>query len=71
MRTLGLIRRGTPNPPTDLWTRLQARMRTPDEVIRVSIPAVGWGDAAALAAALAIVAGVPDPLGFLIASGIF
>lgn len=71
MRTLGLIRRGTPEPPHDLWPRLRARLREEDETVRVPVPALGWRDAAALAVALGTVASVPDPLGFLAASGIF
>jgi len=69
MRTLGLIRRATPAPDHDLWTRLQTRLRERDEVVRVSFPRVGWGEVAALAAVIAIIAVVPDPLGFLVASG--
>jgi hypothetical protein len=71
MPTLGLIRRGSPTPPHDLWTRLEARMREQDELVRVTMPAVGWGELAALAAVVAIVAVVPDPLGFLVLSGMF
>ena len=71
MRTLGLIRRGTPTSPHDLWTRLEARVRERDEVVHVPIPAVGWREAMALAAAIATVALVPDPLRFLVVSGIF
>jgi len=71
MPTLGLIRRGTPAPPPDLWTRFEAQMRERDEVVRVTLPAVGWGELAAVAALVAIVAVVPDPVGFLAASGMF
>jgi hypothetical protein len=71
MRTLGLIQRGTPTSPHDLWTRLNARLHEADEMVRVSLPAVGWREAAALAVALGTVAVVPDPLGFLVASGVF
>ena len=70
MRTLGLIHRGTPTSSHDLWTRLQARLHGRDDVVRVSFPAFGWRDAVALGTALGIVALVPDPLGFLVASGI-
>jgi hypothetical protein len=70
MRTLGLIRRGTPTRPHDLWTRLHARLHEADEVVRVSLPTLGWREAVALGTALGIVALVPDPLGFLVASGI-
>jgi len=71
MRTLGLIRRGTSPPPHDLWTRLEARLHEADEVVRIALPAVGWREAAALAMALGTIALVPDPLGFLVASGMF
>jgi hypothetical protein len=70
MRTLGLIRRATPAPSRDLWSRLRARLREEDEVVRLSIPRLGWREAAALAVAVAATAVVPDPLRFLIASGI-
>lgn len=71
MRTLGLIRRGTPTSRHDLWTRLDARLREADEVVRVALPAVGWREAVALALAIGTVAVVPDPLRFLVASGVF
>jgi hypothetical protein len=70
MRTRGLIHRGTLAPPHDLWPRLRARLREEDEVVRVSIPALGWREAAALAVVLGTVAVVPDPLAFLAASGV-
>ena len=70
MRTLGLIRRGSPHSSRDLWSRLQVRLCEEDEVVRFALPALGWREAAALAVALAAVAVVPDPLAFLIASGI-
>jgi hypothetical protein len=70
MRTLGLIRRGTPAPPHDLWRRLHARLCEEDDAVRVSIPALGWREGVALAAALGVLAVVPDPLGFLAASGV-
>ena len=71
MRTLGLIRRATPAPPRDLWPRLEARMRERDELVRLALPAVGWGEMAAVAALVAMVAVVPDPLRFLAVSGMF
>jgi hypothetical protein len=70
MRTLGLIRRGTPVPPHDLWPRLRARLREEDDAVRVPIPALGWREGAALAVAVGVLAVVPDPLGFLVASGV-
>ena len=69
MATLGLIRRGTPMPAGDLWTRLDARRRERDELVRVAMPAVGWRELAAVAAVVAMVAVVPDPLRFLTMSG--
>lgn len=71
MRTLGLIRRGTPTAMHDLWPRLSARLSEADEMVRVALPALGWREGAALAVALGIVAVVPDPLRFLVASGVF
>ena len=70
MRTLGLIRRGTPAASHDLWTQLEARMHPADDVVRVALPALGWPEAAALAVAIGTVAVVPDPLRFLVASGL-
>jgi hypothetical protein len=70
MRTLGVIQRGSPEPPCDLWPRLQVRLRDEGEAVRVPLPALGWREAAALAAALGTLAIVPDPLRFLAASGI-
>jgi hypothetical protein len=70
MRTLGVIHRGTPAPSRDLWSRLQARLREEDEMVRLAIPALGWREVAAVAVAVAVTVVVPDPLGFLIASGI-
>ena len=55
MRTLGLIRRGTAAPPPDLWMRFEARMRERDEVVRVTLPAVGWGELAAVAALVIVI----------------
>ena len=69
MRTLGLIRRGSPDPSRDLWARLETRLREEDEVIRLAVPALGWREAVALAVALAATLVVPDPVAFLIASG--
>jgi hypothetical protein len=70
MRTLGLIRRGTPASSHDLWTELEARLHEADALVRVSMPALGWREGAALAVAVGIVAVVPDPLRFLVASGV-
>jgi len=69
MRTLGVIRRGTPEPPRDLWPRLRARLQD-DEVLRLRFPAVGWLEAAALALAVGTLAVVPDPVRFLSACGL-
>ncbi len=70
MSTLRLIRRGTPTAAHDLWPRLNARLHEEDDRVRVSLPALGWREAAAVAVACGIVASVSDPLRFLIASGI-
>lgn len=70
MRTLGLIRRGSSDPSRDLWARLATRLREEEEeVIRLAVPALGWREAVAVAVALAATLVVPDPLAFLIASG--
>ena len=70
MATLDVIRRGTPDPPYDLWPRLRARLDAQDDVVRLRVPALGWGGVAALAAAAATLFIVPDPLAFLATSGI-
>jgi len=67
---LGLIHRATPPPSRDLWPRLRACLAD-DERITLRIPALGWREAAALAVALGILFVVPDPLRFLVVSGIF
>ena len=69
-RTLGLIRRGTPDPPHDLWPRLRARLRGAG---RRRSPAhavarLARGGGAGRRGRDAVV--VPDPLRFLAASGI-
>ena len=69
MRTLGLIRSTPPAPPHDLWPRLRARLAD-DDRIALRLPAFGWREATALAVAVGILVVVPDPLGFLVASGI-
>jgi hypothetical protein len=70
MTTLDLIRRGTPDPPHDLWPRLRARLEEQDDLVRLQFPALGWRGVAALAAAAATLLIVPDPLAFLVTSGI-
>jgi hypothetical protein len=70
MRTIGLIRHATPEPPHDLWPRMRARLADDDRVA-LRLPALGWREVAALGVAVGIVAVVPDPLRFLVASGIF
>ena len=69
MRTIGLIRLGAPDPPRDLWPRLRARLRD-DEVVRLRLPALGWLEVAAAAAALGVLLVVPDPVRFLSACGL-
>ena len=69
MRTLGLIRSAAPATSHDLWPRLRARLADDDRV-QLRLPALGWREATALAVAVAILVVVPDPLGFLVASGI-
>jgi hypothetical protein len=70
MRTLGLIRSASSEPPRDLWPRLRARLREEEEIVRLLPPALGWREASALAVALGTLLLVPDPLGFLVASGL-
>jgi hypothetical protein len=67
---LGLIHRATPPPSHDLWPRLRGRLAD-DERIALRLPALGWREAAAVAVAFGILVVVPDPLRFLVASGIF
>ena len=69
MRTLGLIRSGTPAPGRDLWPRLRARLDR-DEHVTLRLPAIGWLEVAALAVAVGTLAVVPDPLRFLTACGL-
>ncbi len=69
MRTLRLIRTATPTPPHDLWPRLRARLHD-DELVRLPVPTLGWREATAMAVALATLLVVPDPLRFLVASGL-
>jgi len=70
MTTLEMIRRGTPDPPHDLWPRLRAQLEAQDDVVRLHVPPIGWSGVAALATAAATLLLVPDPLAFLITSGI-
>ena len=70
MRTLGLIHRATDAPAHDVWPRLRARLADDDRVA-LRVPALGWREAAALGVAVGILVVVPDPLRFLVASGIF
>jgi len=70
MRTLGLIHRATPSPARDLWPRLHARIAD-DDSVALRVPALGWRETTALAVALGILAMVPDPVRFLVVTGIF
>ena len=70
MRMFGLIHHATPPPSHDLWPWLRARLAD-DERIALRLPTLGWREAAALAVALGILFVVPDPLRFLVVSGIF
>lgn len=70
MAMRNVIRRGTPDPPHDLWPRVRACLEEQDDVVRLRFPAFGWTGVAALAAATATLLIVPDPLAFLITSGI-
>jgi len=69
MRTLGLIRHGTPGPSRDLWPALRARLGA-DEVVVLRLPALGWIEATAIAVAVGTIALVPDPVRFLAACGL-
>ncbi len=69
MQTLDLIRSGTPAPDRDLWPRVRARLGR-DERVPLRLPAMGWGEMAALAVAIATLAVVPDPLRVLTAGGL-
>jgi len=70
MRTQGLIRSATPEPPLDLMPRLRARLRDDDEVVRLRLPTLGWREATAVAVVLGTLVVVPDPLRFLAACGL-
>jgi hypothetical protein len=69
MRTLGLIRRGTPGPSRDLWPALGARLEA-DDVVVLRLPALGWLEATAIAVAVGTLVLVPDPVRFLSACGL-
>jgi len=69
VRTLGLIRRGTPGPSRDLWPGLRARLAAADVVV-LRLPALGWLEATAIAVAVGTLALVPDPVRFLSACGL-
>jgi len=69
MRTLGLIRRGTPGPSRDLWPGLRASLDA-DDVLVLRVPALGWLEATAVAVAVGTLALVPDPVRFLSACGL-
>jgi hypothetical protein len=70
MRTIGLIRHATSAPVHDLWPRLRARIAD-DDSVALRVPALGWREATALAVALGILVVVPDPVRFLVVTGIF
>ncbi len=70
MTTLEVIRQGTPDPSHDLWPRLRAQLEAQDDVVRLHLPAIGWSGVVALGTAAATLLLVPDPLAFLITSGI-
>lgn len=69
MPMLELIRRATPPPSHDLWPRLRARLDD-DERVALRLPSLGWREAVAFGVALGILVVVPEPLRFLVASGI-
>jgi hypothetical protein len=69
MRTLGLIRAAAPEPPSEVWPRLRARLAD-DERVRLQLPAIGWRDAMALTVTLGTLAVVPDPVHFLTVCGL-
>ena len=69
MRTLELIRTGTPPPGRDLWPRLRGGLGD-DERVSLRFPALGWREATAVAVALGMLAVAPDPVRFLIACGL-
>jgi hypothetical protein len=69
MRTRGVIRTATPEPPHDLWPRLRARL-CDDEMVRLRLPALGWREALAVSVALVTLVLVPDPVRFLTACGL-
>jgi hypothetical protein len=70
MRTLGLIRAGTPAPSHDLWPRLRARLRAADERVLLELPELTWRWRLVAAAAIALPVFLPEPLRFLTASGL-
>jgi hypothetical protein len=69
MRTLGLIRRASPAPTPDLWSRLRARLHA-DDALTLRMPAIGWLEGAAAAVVVGTLVAVPDRLRFLTACGL-
>lgn len=72
MRTLGLIRQAARRRERDLGPELRARLATAaaDESVRLEVPAFTWPWRLAAAAGLAAPFLVPEPVRFLVASGL-
>jgi hypothetical protein len=72
MRTIGLIRAAARGHERDLLPRLRARLADArsDERVRLELPAFSWPWRIATAAAAAVPFLVPEPVRFLVASGL-
>jgi hypothetical protein len=72
MRTIGLIRAATRPHEHDLLPRLRARIAASgaDERVRLELPEFSWPWRLATAAAASVPFLVPEPVHFLVASGL-
>jgi hypothetical protein len=72
MRTIGIVRSAARAPRRDLLPRLRAGLAQPqaDERVRLEMPAFTWPWRVAALAAVSVPFVVPDPLRFLVASGL-
>jgi hypothetical protein len=67
MNALDMIRRASEGPRPDLWPRVRTRLA---ERVEIRLPALTWPAATAMAAALAMLVLVPEPVRFLAACGL-
>lgn len=70
MRTLALIRAAARRHEPDLWPRLAARIAAAEERVAVELPAFTWRWQLVALGAAALPFLVPEPVRFLVASGL-